>query len=155
MTLDPLDLERLIDQSLRELPQPHAPRTLLPRVMAAVGDVVVEPWYSRGWFTWPRMWQAAFATALLLVVTGAAWLLPTVSTTVLTGLPDFRIPLFTDAVAFPAWISSMWSAARVLWRVLVEPVWSYVIVFMLIMSAACVAFGTALDRVALGGAIES
>jgi len=73
MTLDPLDLERLIDQSLRELPQPRAPRTLLPRVMAVVGHVAVEPWYLRAWFTWPRLWQAAFATALVLGVTGVVF----------------------------------------------------------------------------------
>jgi hypothetical protein len=37
---------------------------------------------------------------------------------------------------------------------MVEPLLRYVIVFVLIMSAACVVFGTALNRVALGGASE-
>ncbi len=49
----------------------------------------------------------------------------------------------------------MWDASRIVWRV-VGPGLRYVALFLLVMSAACVAFGTALDRVvALGGASES
>src|SRR5262245_391891 len=153
MTIDPVDLEQFVDRALADLPQPRAPRTLLPRVMSAVEQAARRPWYARAWFTWPRAWQAAFAAALLVSVVGGSMLVPTTSHLV-TEVWNFRIALSTG-IDVPYWVISTWGATRVLWRVIVEPVLPYVVVFTLSMSAACVAVGTALDRVALGGASES
>ena len=62
--MDPVDLERLIDRELRSLPAPRAPRTLLPRVMAAANEAANRPWYSRTWLQWPVGWQLASALVL-------------------------------------------------------------------------------------------
>ena len=57
--MNPDDLERLAHHELHRLPAPRAPRTLLPRVMAAVEAWANRPWYTRAWFTWPLGWQVA------------------------------------------------------------------------------------------------
>ena len=58
MDFDP-DLERLIDRELTALPEPRAPRTLLPRIMTAVH--AARPRTSGGWFTWPLVWANLIA----------------------------------------------------------------------------------------------
>jgi hypothetical protein len=153
--MDPFELERLIDRELKQLPAPSAPRTLLPRVRAAVEQRAARPWYLRAWFTWPGPVQAVFGAMLVAIVAAGALGLPGVSAA-LAGLDwNLEMPMSIDLVGMPAWIGAAWDATRVLWRVLVQPIFSYVVMFVLVMSAACVAFGTALDRVALGGASES
>ena len=74
--MNPDDLERLTHRELHRLPAPRAPRTLLPRVMAAVEAWANRPWYTRAWFTWPLGWQVASAAALVLLVTGGVMLAP-------------------------------------------------------------------------------
>ena len=54
--MDPAELERLVDRALGQLPAPRAPRTLLPRVMAAV-PTPARPWHARPWLMWPAGWQ--------------------------------------------------------------------------------------------------
>jgi hypothetical protein len=155
MSMDPVDLERLIDRELQALPTPRAPHTLLPRVLAAAERLAMRPWYSRAWFTWPRPLQGAFAAVLLLGVglaSAALWLPMGEVVRELGWWPG--TPALTEVVAIPRWLSAPWDASRIVWRVLVEPVIGYLVMFVLVMSGACVAFGTALDRVALGGVSE-
>jgi hypothetical protein len=155
VSIDPAELERLTDRALSRLPPPTAPRALLPRVMAAVEIAARRPWYARAWRTWPPAWQAASAAAVLVVVAVAALIAPGVYATALDGWALIAEP--------PAWLEgaartarAAWEGSRTVWRVLIEPVAGYLAVFVLVMSAACIAFGAALDRVvALGGASES
>ena len=74
--MDPADLERQIDRELRALPVPRAPRTLLPRIMAAVEETAQRPWYMRTWLQWPMAWQLASAMVLIGVVAAGSVLLP-------------------------------------------------------------------------------
>src|SRR3954467_4135575 len=97
------ELESRVDRDLRRLPLPQAPRTLLPRVLAAVDAWSRRPWYTRAWFTWPLGWQIASIVAAAALAY-RAWALP-------------RAP--------PA-VTMTTSAGRVVWRALIEPFLTYV-----------------------------
>lgn len=120
------DLETLVDRELRRLPPPRAPHTLLPRVMAAVDAWARRPWYTRAWFAWPVGWRvASFAPVALLAY--AAWSLPPA----------------------PPAVAATASASRVLWNAVVEPLLPYILLLVVLMGLACVAFGLALNYVLL------
>jgi hypothetical protein len=116
------DLERRIHEELRRLPDPLAPGTLLPRVLAAVDAWANRPWYARAWFTWPLGWQIASVIAVALGIYGT-WILP---------------PL-------PASVVATTNAGGVIWRTLIEPLLGYVIGLVVLMCLACAVFGAALN----------
>ncbi|MCC7010168.1 MAG: hypothetical protein IT184_15280 [Acidobacteria bacterium] len=152
--MQPDDLERLIDRELRALPAPRAPRSLVPRVMAAIDARQAMPWYRRGWSQWPPVWRTTSLAALTVVAVALLIGWPALAGSLGGWQPDAgtvvpaRIRAIGDAAAMAL------DASRVLWRVLIEPVMGYLVAFVLTMVVACVAFGTALDRVALGGPSE-
>ena len=116
------ELERRVHEELRRLPGPLAPRTLLPRVLAAVDAWANRPWYARAWFTWPLGWQIASVAALAFAVYGT-WNLP---------------PL-------PASVVATTNAGGVIWRTLIEPLLGYVVFLVVLMCLACAVFGAALN----------
>src|SRR5262245_15794702 len=59
-------LDEIIGRALNALPLPRAPRTLLPRTMAAVTQVPRSS--ARPWFAWPLHWQVASIAAMALIV---------------------------------------------------------------------------------------
>ena len=122
------ELERLADHELRRLPQPRAPHTLLPRVMAAVEVWAQRPWYTRAWFAWPVGWRvASLAPLALLAYALWSWSLPAAPPTVVAA---------TDA-------------SRVVWSALIEPLLPYILLVVLLMGVVCAAFGLALNYVLL------
>lgn len=152
--MDPLELEHLIDRELKRLPAPRAPETLLPRVMLAVRASAPVPATSPapGWQTWPLAWQAASLAALVLLVLGAMNVWP-----VIHGVLGFVLASSESAAGgrvaeIAQEVEAIASAGRVVWRVLVQPMAVFAFVVLGIMVTACAVFGTALDRVALGGA---
>ena len=149
--MDPADLERLVDRALRALPPARAPRTLLPRVMAAV-DAARRPWYSRAWMTWPAAWQAVSVVALMAAVAGGAMLLPSVQQAVaaLTFVADVK----GDVAERARDVEVATTAVRVLWNALLAPVVPYAFGLVLLMCAACAVFGTALNHLVFGKALR-
>jgi hypothetical protein len=152
-TPDPADpRDAALDRALQALPTPRAPWTLLPRVMAAV-QAQPEPVRGRPWFTWAPEWQIASLAALIVAVAAGALLASHADVAFRFGvglLGDVTPNAATgvqDAVAFA-------SATRMLWQALFQPVLGYVVVWILLMSLACAAFGAALSF-ALGGASQS
>lgn len=147
---DPRDAA--LDRALQSLPTPRAPATLLPRIMAAV-EAQAEPARGRPWFTWAPEWQIVSLAALILVVATGAILVPHADVAFRFGLGLLGDVTprgangVQDAVAFA-------SATRMLWQALFQPVLGYVVIWILLMSLACAAFGAALS-VALGGASQS
>jgi hypothetical protein len=150
--MDPADLERLVDADLRALPAPRAPRTLLPRVMAAVEASAQRPWYMRRWLTWPAGWQVASVALLLLVAGGAAMLLPAVQDAVRasTFVSDVR----GDVASIAQTVEVATTTTRVLWRSLLAPVVPYAFGLVLLMCLACAIFGTALNHLVFGKALR-
>ena len=146
--MTPEDLECLADRELRRLPAPRAPHTLLPRVMAAVQAWAGRPWYSRAWFTWPLGLQVASAAALVLLITGGVMLAPLAQAAASNAITAVRIVATGGAdVARP--LETTASSARILWRTLLEPLASYVLVVVVLMFLACAVFGTALNHVVI------
>jgi hypothetical protein len=126
MRADERDRDDVLHRALARLPSPPAPGTLLPRVMAAVS----RPWYARAWLTWPRAWQAA--SIVLIVAIGAAgwWLASGIS------LPAGGARAADAATTI----------ARLLWRLALEPVFTYVLGLSVLASLTAAAAWAALAR---------
>ena len=126
-------LEAHVHAELERLPDPLAPSTLLPRVLAAVEAWARRPWYTRAWFTWPLGWQVASIVALSLVALGI-WMLP---------------------AATPPSVVVTTNAGRVLWQTMIQPFLLYAFGVVVLMCIACAAFGAALGYVFLERAEQS
>ena len=151
------ELEQQLEQDthrrLRRLPTPKAPRSLSPRVMAAIAMSHRAPWYSRAWTTWPLGWQVASALSACSILIGLGWGGPhLVAWFGPMSWPSLTLPSVVTDAARP--LSVAWDISRIVYRTTVEPFLGYLAVAMFAMTAVCVAFGAALDRVALGGASE-
>jgi hypothetical protein len=133
--MDPVDLDERLDQKLRQLPQPRAPRSLLPRVLAATVDRQAYA-SATGWFTWPLGWRIASLALLAAVVAGVS-LLPTV-------LPQG----VGDAAQTAGEVATV---MRVMWDVMLQPVATYLFVLGVSLALACALAWAALEA-ALGGA---
>lgn len=70
-------LERLVHQTLRELPPRRAPRALEERVLAEVARRAALPWWRKSFLHWPLAARALFVVAALFVaklaISGAVW----------------------------------------------------------------------------------
>jgi len=147
--MNPADLERLVDDGLKRLPAPRAPRTLLPRVLAATVHRRPSPWYARAWLTWPLAGQAASVAAVGVLVAGIYLLVrPALSWPGGGGLPGGLTDLFET-------LGQVSALVRVSWRLLLEPVAFVVMAAALTLSLGCAALWSVLERVALGGGSES
>jgi hypothetical protein len=152
MTMDPAELERLIDRELHALPPPRAPRTLLPRVMAAVDAAAKRPWYERTWLEWPIAWQMVSALVLLGVVGAGTAVLPPLREAVLAlnVVADVR----GDVVESARDVEVATTAVRVVWRTLLAPVVPWAFALITLMCAACAVFGTVLNHLVFGRAFR-
>lgn len=127
------ELERLIDGELKGLPQPRAPRSLLPRVMAAIDAPRVQPWYSRPWLAWPRVWQGVSVAFVASLAVGL-W------------------TIWSEAPGIVQWFNRVAVVSRALWNVLFGPIAFIVIGLIVIVALAGAAAWTAVSRVTFGGA---
>ena len=153
--MDPFDLERRVESQLRRLPQPRAPHTLLPRVLAAVQQAALRPWYEGAWLMWPSAWQVLSVTALVAVVIGIGWLWPTLQIAAGRELSQVVGPIVAPVGTAFERMDGLAIAWRVLWRAAVQPAVGLLLVMVLPMFAACAAFGAVLNRIALGGLSRS
>ncbi len=151
-TPTPEDLERIVGRALAALPEPRAPRTLLPRVMTAV-RLAARPWYERGWRTWPSAWQALAVVGLVVLVVGVALVLPSLDRQVDTVVTQVVSPVAAPVEVTVSRVETLGSAALVFWRGL-QPLMLGMSVLVVIMCAACAVLATALGRVAFGGALR-
>jgi len=147
------DLEREVHQALRRLPPPPAPRSLTPRVMAAVRARRDAPWYARPMTMWPIGLQA--------LVTGLA-----VVPLALLGLwlsGGGVLPQAAGALELPSaagWTGLLPPAVRhaaeqasvvlVLWRVVFGPVLVYAAAFAVAVGCVFAVCAAVLTRVVLG-----
>ena len=125
--MNPSDLESLIQRKLAELPAPKAPTALLPRIMAEVRRTGRSPWRQRAWISgvWqrPAVRLAAWTALILMGVLAVDWSSGGwVSSTWGVFLAT------TEEVAVGA--GAMVREARVLRRVLLEPIAAYLILWV-------------------------
>jgi hypothetical protein len=153
--MPPGDLEDLVDRALKQLPAPRAPQTLMPRVMAAIDAKRAPISRARPWLDWPLAWQIASVTLLVAFGAGIArlWpgteaIVPQIANALSGGALEEARTFVTEAVTRA---STVVSVTRIIWHALVQPLVVYVLVFVLVMCAACATFGAALGRVVLGG----
>ena len=152
---DPLGVHR----ALNDLPAPRAPRTLLPRVMAAVAALEDErgraPANVRTWFTWSLPSQAASVVALAALVIGVAWIWPSARDMAGPPLSGALGALWLRAAPVVNGASAAISLTSIVWEAFFQPIVHYLLAWIVVMTAACAAFGAAIGRVALGGASHS
>lgn len=119
--MTPAELESLVAREVAKLPRPRAPRSLVPRVLAAVRHRRGEPWHRRGWRAWPATLK--FATAVLCV--GFGWLAP-------YAWDSMELALSHEVVV----------TAGAMWRLLVQPAAAYLAALgaaLVVASAMCLA----------------
>ena len=68
--MDPVDQDERLDRALKGLPAPRAPRSLLPRVLAATVDRPAPA--ATGWSTWPLGLRVAASVVFLALVAVAS-----------------------------------------------------------------------------------
>jgi len=152
---DPTGLDA-VQRALNELPPPRAPRTLLPRVMAAA-SALEEQRVRRDAPSpiWPRTWRLASAAVLALVAAGAIWGWPDVRGVVGTPVAGALAGVWGWTVEIAWATAAVVSLTSIMWESFFQPLVPYLFVWIVLMSAACAAFGAVLGRVALGGASHS
>jgi len=144
--MNPIDLEHLVDAELKRLPTPPAPRTLLPRVLAATAaQPQRQP--ARGW---PRLWQFAGGLVAAVVLVGA-WKLAVIAQ---PFIADIWPAGFGHATSVTRGAGDTATVVRVLWEVVLQPVATYVSVLAISFALACALLWSAMERLAPGGASQ-
>ena len=152
--MDPRETEDVVHRALKALPPPRAPRTLLPRVMAAVDErrALTGARPARTWLTWPLAWQAASVAALVVLSTAIVWAWPAAWDAAAGSAGEAWMVLKPRVLSA---VGTAWTASKVLaivWETFLQPLVAYLVVWIVVMFGACAAFAAALGRVALGGA---
>ena len=148
--MDPADLERWLDDELKELPAPQAPGTLMPRVLQAVQTAredVAAPWSWRGW-TPAQQLASAVGLVLVLAAVAGLWLVVRAPLAGALQAPVVEVAGRVEAINRHAYDITL--AARVIWRVL-EPFAIGVVALVAIMFGAVAAVGAALRSLVWGG----
>ena len=131
--MDEFDLERIVDRELKRLPALRAPRSLAPRVMAAVASSQSAAWYARPWLMWP-VWMQAVSVIAMAGLAAGAW------------------SLWNEAPVVAQRANQMAAVSRAFWNVLFGPIAIVVLALTIIVALACAAAWTAVSRVTFGGA---
>jgi hypothetical protein len=136
------ELNELFDRELRQLPTMKAPRSLAPRVMAAVRAKVAAaeaPWWLQSWAQWPMYARAALFVAALLI----ASLFFSGSVVI-----DDQMPTYQNA--FSSALGEFWAygnTAAVLWQKVGQPLFLTRFAICVVMYLVCVGLGTAMFRI--------
>jgi hypothetical protein len=149
------ELERFVSRRLRALPMPRAPRTLLPRVMAAALAWSERPWYAREWFTWPLIWQLGSVALLLLTMMGGAAAVPTLQSLVAAATSSIGSTIEMDLPRLAGGFDVSANALLVIWHALVQPFLPYAFVIVVLMCGACATVVFVLNRIVFGRALHS
>ena len=149
--MSPIDLEHLVDSELKRLPTPRAPRTLLPRVLAAATAQEQHAKPARGWAGWPLGWQFAGGCVAALLFVGM-WRLVSFAQPYVADV--LSIGGFDRAASVTRSADEAAAVVRVVWEVLLQPVATYVSVLAISLALACALLWTAVERLAPGGASQ-
>jgi hypothetical protein len=123
--MTPEELEKFIHQNLRSLPVRRAPRSLESRVLAAIEQRAMIPWYHKSWSYWPAAVRVAFlagATGVTGVLVTAFYLMCNgANASAVAAQAGERLSLFTKIYHLAAWIADF--GVQVFGRI--PPLWFY------------------------------
>jgi hypothetical protein len=123
--MTPEELEKFIHQNLHSLPPRRAPRSLESRVMAAIEQRAMIPWYHKSWTYWPAAVRAAFLVVATGVTGGilAAFYLGIngVDTSSVAAQAEERLSIFSTIYHVGTWIADL--GAHVFGSI--PPLWLY------------------------------
>jgi hypothetical protein len=146
--MNPTDLEHLVETELKRLPAVRAPRTLLPRVLAAAAaEQHKQP--TRGWSAWPRGWQLAGGSIAAVVLIGI-WRLVSLAGPYVA--PLLSNSGFDRTASVTRRADDIAVVARVLWEMFIQPAATYVSILAISLALACALLWSAVERLAPGGA---
>lgn len=151
MTMDPDELERRVHRDLASLPAPRAPRTLRPRVLAAVAPQVT----GHPWFTWPWPLQVSMAVLVAALFAGLVWEWSAMWAAMASAVPA---PVQAGAGYLSSLAETGTAVVRLLqltWTGVVAPMAKLVLLLTVMLCTACAVCLAAFSRVALGGASQS
>ena len=151
MTIDPRDPHDPLHRALKALPAPKAPRTLLPRVMA---EAARRQQRQRGivpWFDWPVEWRWMSAAAVVLLAVASTLVGPGLEALAGTALANATGAIEDRIVSTVPGSAAAAHLASVAWEMVLQPAISFVLMWMVVMCAACAAIGAAFSA-ALGRA---
>jgi hypothetical protein len=139
-------LEDFIDEQLRRLPPVTAPVTLITRVMAAIATRAALPWWRQAWWHWPKAAQAA----VLMVALFAAAIAISGNMVLSEGLGPYTQLISERTAMGGAWsnLGTLLSTLAVALTKVIESFLLPVSLGVLILYLLCMAFGTALVRLA-------
>lgn len=153
--MNSFELERFVSRQLRALPMPPAPRTLLPRVLAAARAWSERPWYAREWFTWPFVWQFGSVALLLLTIVAGAVAVPMLQSFLAETAVAIGSTIQMDLPQLGGGLDVSANALRVIWRALVQPFLPYAFAVVVLMCGACASAVFVLNRLVFGRALHS
>ncbi len=123
--LNEQELEHFIHSTLRSLPARRAPRSLEARVMAAIEQQAMIPWYHKAWSHWPAAVRTTFlalATAVTGVVVAGFYLgFNGVQQSGLAVQVGERLSVFASIYRVAAWVVEL--GTQVVDRI--PPLWLY------------------------------
>jgi len=134
------DLNELFDRELGRLPIMQAPRTLAPRVMAAVrakAAAAEAPWWLQSWAQWPM-----YARAALFIV---AALIASIFFSGSVVLDD-QVRSITSQGTFSNFVSDL-GVFSLLWQKIGQPLFLTRIAVCVAMYFVCIGLITAMYRV--------
>jgi len=134
-------------RALRAMPAPRAPRTLAPRVMAAVHARLAHP-PARTWFEWPRVWKVASLSAAVGLLAAGVMGWPSVIGLLQPAIDEVAGRIQAVVHAGKVGLAFAGVVFRAVWHPVVMPF----VLFVTVMTIACATLGAMLGRVALGGA---
>jgi len=133
---------------------PTAPRTLLPRVLAAARAWSERPWYAREWFTWPVIWQLGSVAVLLMTIAGGAVVVPTLQSLLTNAMMAIGSTIQMDLPQLAGGLEVSANVLRVIWHALVQPFLPYAFVVVLLMCGACASVVLVVNRLVFGRALQ-
>ena len=154
--MQPDELERLVGRALQALPEPRAPRTLTPRVLAAARRAGGR-WYRRPWRTWPLAGQVVWAVCLAALVVAGSVLVPAGSEALRSLWRGYAVlsPELNQTLATLRQAEAAGGGIWVIWRLVFAPAMAYAAVVTVLMSLVCVGFAGAVTHFASRKAVSS
>ena len=149
--MKPSDLESLIQRKLAALPAPKAPGTLLPRIMAEVRRTRRSRKRRRSWIGGVRQWPAVrLAAWTVLILMGGLFVDWTSGGWLGNAWGGFLTTAEKSAIGTGATVRE----ARVLWRVFLEPIAAYLVLWVSAMWVFFALLWEALRSVLWEGSIQ-